>query len=175
MFKKQWSAFLLAFVLPVVGVYAWWGGFATAHVERTEAGPYRYAYLDYQGPLNDMRKTQKQVLMAFVDARIVEGDTLTVLLTDPRHSAGKIRAQVGYTLAASAALPQGLKEGRIARRLVLLTRVQASILLGPSKAYQALSDYLKPGGSDISMPTVEVFHPAKSISEIGEFTLEMNR
>jgi hypothetical protein len=175
MFKKQWPAFLLAFVLPVVGVYAWWGGFATAHVSSTEAGPYRFAYLDYDGPLNDMRKTQKQALLAFTDARVTEGDNLTVLLTDPRSGNGKVRAQVGYTLAADAALPRGLKEGRIARRPVLMTRVHASFLIGPSKAYQALADYQKARASDIRMPTVEIFHPAKSVNGIGEFTLEMDR
>lgn len=175
MFKKQWPAFLLAFVLPVVLVYAWWGGFRTADVRETEAGPYRYAYLDYEGPISNMRKTQRAVSQAFVKSQVSVGDTFTVVLTDPRSAGGKVRAQVGYTLAADARLPAGLKEGSIARRAVLAVSLQAAILLAPSKAYQALHEYLQRQGSDIRMPTVEIYRPAAKPSQMGVFTLEMQR
>ena len=175
-FKKQWPAFLLAFVLPIVLVYAWWGGFRTAEVTQVEAGPYRYAYLDYEGPISAMRKTHRAVLQAFVNARVQEGDTLTVILTDPRKNRGKVRAQVGYTLASGLPLPKGLKEGFIPRRPVTSARIQAAILLAPSKAYQALYDALKrQGAADITMPTVEIYRPAQTVSAIGVFTLEMDR
>ena len=163
-FKKQWPAFLLAFVLPIVLVYAWWGGFRTAEVTQANAGPYRYGYLDYDGPISAMRKTHRAVLQAFVNARVQEGDTLTVLLTDPRMNHGKVRAQVGYTLDPRLPLPKGLKEGVIPRRPVMMVRVQAAILLAPSKAYQALYDSLKNQGTpNITMPTVEIYRPAKKV------------
>ena len=174
-FKKQWPGFLLAFVLPILLIYGWWGGFRAASVSQTEAGPYRFAYLDYEGPINAMRKTHKAVLQAFVKSRVQEGDTLTVLLSDPRNSSAKVRAQVGYTLSPDALLPQGLKEGLIARRPVLAVNVQAAILLAPSKAYQALHEHLQLQGSDIRMPTVEIYRPANTVSQVGVFTLEMNR
>ena len=175
MFKKQWLAFVLAFVVPILLVYGWWGGFRSASITQAEAGPYRYAYLDYEGPISAMRKTQKQVLQAFVLSRVPEGDTLTVLLSDPRQGHGKVRAQVGYTLAPSASVPQGLKQGVIARRPVLLVSVHAAILLAPSKAYQALYNYMQLQAHDINMPTVEIYRPGAKVSEIGVFTLEMNR
>ena len=175
MFRKQWPAFLLAFVLPILLVFWWWGGFNSASLTETEAGPYRYAYLDYEGPINAMRKTQKMVLEAFVKSRVIEGDTLTVILSDPRSASGKVRAQVGYTLVPAAALPEGLKEGTIPRRPVLSASVQAAILLAPSKAYQAVHDYLEPQRRDITLPTVEIYRPAGRISRAGVFTLEMNR
>ena len=175
MFKKQWPAFLLAFVLPIVLVYAWWGGFRAASVTETQAGPYRYAYLDYEGPISDMRKTQRAVSQAFAKSRVVEGDTITILLTDPRSASGKVRAQVGYTLATDAAIPLGLKEGHIAARPVTSATVQAAILLAPSKAYQALHQHLQAQSHDISMPTVEIYRPAAKVSEVGVFTLEMQR
>lgn len=175
MFKKQWPAFLLAFVLPLVLVYGWWGGFNSAHITRTESGPYRYAYLDYEGPISGMRKTQKQVLQAFVRARTAEGDTITVLLTDPRNPGGKVRAHVGYLLASTAPVPQGLTGRTIPRRLIVAAKVRAAILLAPSKAYKALHDYLQTRGEAIRMPTVEIFRPGARVTEMGEFTLEMNR
>jgi len=174
-FRKQWPVFLLAFVLPILLVYGWWGGFRTASVTLGEAGPYRYAYLDYSGPISAMRKTQKMVLQAFVQSRIQEGDTFTVLLSDPRSQSGQVRAQVGYTLAPGAALPKGLKEGVIARRPVLMASVRAAILLAPSKAYQALYEHLQQQAHDIKMPTVEIYRPAETVSEVGVFTLEMQR
>lgn len=175
MFKKQWPAFVLAFVLPLLAVFWWWGGFNAASVAETAAGPYRYAYLDYQGPISNMRKSQRAVLAKFTAAGVEAGDTISVILTDPRAAHGKVRAHVGYTLAASAPVPDGLKEGRIARRPVYAVQAHAAILLAPSKAYQALSNALEPQGKAITMPTVELYRPAGQASRIGTFTLEMNR
>jgi hypothetical protein len=174
-FKKQWPAFLLAFVLPLLAVFWWWGGFSAVSVSETEAGPYRYAYLDYEGPISNMRKTLGTALGKFNAAGVEAGDTISVILTDPRAAHGKVRAQLGYTLAETAAIPQGLKEGRIERRPVYAAQVQAAVLLAPSKAYQALADTLEAKGKTLAMPTVELYRPAGQASRIGTFTLEMNR
>lgn len=174
-FKKQWPAFLLAFVLPLLGVFWWWGGFATVSVSEVEAGPYRYAYLEYDGPLNNMRKTQRRALDEFNGSKIPAGDTITVLFTDPRADNGKVRAHVGYRLGETAAVPNGLKEGRIERRPVTRAQVQAVVLLAPSKAYQAVADYLDTQGRQIVMPTVELYRPGGEADRIGTFTLEINR
>lgn len=175
MFKKQWPAFLLAFVLPLLAVFIWWGGFASVDVSETEAGPYRYAYLDYEGEISNMRKTQRAALQRFEAAGVEAGDTISVILTDPRENRGKVRAQLGYLLADAAALPEGLKEGRIERRPVYQAQVKAAVLLAPSKAYQVLSDTLEPRGQRIVMPTVELYRPSGTRGRMGVFTLEMNR
>lgn len=175
MFRKQWPAFLLAFVVPLLAVFWWWGGFSPVSVSETEAGPYRYAYLDYEGPISNVRKTHRAALDKFTAARVEAGDTISVILTDPRASHGKVRAQLGYTLADNAPLPAGLKEGRIERRPVYSAEVQAAVLLAPSKAYQALSDRLAASGRNLVMPTVERYRPAGQVGRIGTFTLEMNR
>jgi len=174
-FKKQWPAFVLAFVLPLLAVFWWWGGFNAVSVTETEAGPYRYAYLDYEGPISNMRKTQRTALGKFEVAKVEAGDTISVILTDPRAANGKVKAQLGYTLSDTATVPEGLKEGRIERRPVYPAQVQAAVLLAPSKAYQALADTLKPQGKSIVMPTVELYRPAGQADRIGVFTLEMNR
>ncbi len=175
MLKKQWPAFLLAFVLPLVAVFWWWGGFNAVSVSETEAGPYRYAYLDYEGPISNMRKTQRQALAAFDAAKVPAGDTINVILTDPRAANGKVRAQLGYLLAEDAPLPEGLTEGRIERRPVVSAQVHAAVLLAPSKAYQALADAMEARGQAITMPTVELYRPGGQKYRIGNFTLEMNR
>jgi len=174
-FKKQWPAFVLAFVLPLLAVFWWWGGFNAVSVTETEAGPYRYAYLDYEGPISNMRKSQRAVLEQFTVAKVAAGDTINVILTDPRAANGKVRAHLGYILGDAAAVPAGLKEGRIARRPVYAAAVQAAVLLAPSKTYQALSDTLASQGKTITMPTVELTRPAGQANRIGTFTLEMNR
>ncbi|MFP5410302.1 MAG: hypothetical protein ACLGG6_04940 [Gammaproteobacteria bacterium] len=175
MFKKQWPAFLLAFVLPLLAVFVWWGGFASVAVTETEAGPYRYAYLDYEGDINNMRKTQRAALRMFEAAGVAAGDTVSVILTDPRATRGKVKAQLGYLLDETAALPQGLLEGRIERRPVFQAQVQAAVLLAPSKAYQALSDSLDARDRALVMPTVELYRPSGTPGRMGTFTLEMNR
>jgi hypothetical protein len=174
-FKKQWPAFMLAFVLPLLAVFWWWGGFNSVNINETEAGPYRYAYLDYDGPISNVRKSHRTALDRFTASKVAAGDTISVILTDPRAANGKVRAQLGYTLADSAPIPEGLKEGRIERRPVYAAQVQAAVLLAPSKAYQALSDTLASRGRALVMPTVELYRPAGQANRIGIFTLEMNR
>lgn len=175
MFRKQWPAFLLAFVLPLLAVFSWWGGFATVEVSETEAGPYRYAYLDYEGEISNLRKTQRAAFRQFEAAGVEAGDSINVILTDPRQNRGRVKAQIGYLLGDTAAVPDGLKEGRIARRPVYQAKVQAAVLLAPSKAYQALSDTLASRGQRIAMPTVEIYRPSGSRGRMGTLTLEMNR
>ena len=175
MFKKQWPAFVLAFILPLLAVFWWWGGFSAVSVSEIEAGPYRYAYIEYEGPISNMRKSQGKVLNKFDLAKVEAGDTFSLILSDPRAANGKVRAHVGYTLSETAAIPEGLKEGRIARRPVYSAQVQAVVLLAPSKTYQALSDRLASQGKTISMPTVELYRPAGKDNRIGRFTLDMNR
>jgi len=174
-FKKQWPAFVLAFIVPLLAVFWWWGGFNSVSVTETEAGPYRYAYLDYEGPISNMRKTQRKVLDEFNAAKVEAGDTISVILTDPRAASGKVSAQLGYVLADDAPLPDRLKEGHIERRPVFAAQVNAVVLLAPSKAYQALSDTLEARAQSIIMPTVELYRPAGQATQIGTFTLEMNR
>lgn len=174
-FKKQWPAFLLAFVLPLLAVFWWWGGFSSVSVSETEAGPYRYAYIDYEGPISNMRKSQRTALDKFTVAKVAAGDTISVILTDPRAANGKVRAQLGYTLAVNAPVPAGMKEGRIERRAVYAAHVQAATLLAPSKTYLALSETLESKGKTLVMPTVELYRPAGQASRIGTFTLEMDR
>ena len=175
MLKKQWPAFVLAFVLPLLAVFWWWGGFNAVNVTETEAGPYHFAYLDYDGPISNMRKTQRAAMNKFKAANVEAGDTISVILTDPRATHGKVRAQLGYILAEAAPVPEGLKEGRIERRPVYSAQVQAAVLLAPSKAYQTLADTLEPNGHALVMPTVELYRPAGQANRIGTFTLEMNR
>ncbi len=175
MLRKQWPAFVLAFILPLLAVFWWWGGFRSVSVVETEAGPYRYAYLDYAGPISNMRSSQRKVLEKFTAAGVPAGDTISVILSDPRADNGKVRAHLGYVLADNAPIPEGLQEGRIAQRPVYAAQVQAAVLLAPSKAYQALSDTLEPHGKKILMPTVELYRPADQPSQIGTFTLEMDR
>lgn len=173
--RKQWPAFLLAFVLPILLVFWWWGGFNRVQVSETEAGPHRYAYLEYEGPISNMRKKQREVFRRFEQAGQEPGDPINLILTDPRSGDGKVRAHVGYLLQDNAAVPEGMQEGRVPRRPVYAASVQAAVLLAPSKAYQALHDTLQSSGREIVMPTVEIYRPGDSVSRIGTFTLEMDR
>jgi len=174
--KQQWPVILLAFVVPIFLVFWWWGGFSPVEITEGEAGPYRIAYLVHEGDVADVRKTQKTVFDALEQAGIEPGDNVVVLQTDPRTTpkAGQ-RAKVGYTLGLEDKVPPGLNEEIIPRRRVLMAKVHAGILIAPSKAYQALYDYLKPSGQDIRMPAVEIYRAGDSVSKMGELTVEMER
>jgi DNA gyrase inhibitor GyrI len=174
LFKKQWPAFVLAFMLPLLAVYWWWGGFNSATVTETESGPHLYAYLEHEGDLGKLPKTQARVYALLEQAGIEPGDTITVLLTDPRKTAKDAqRARTGYRIPVDAKLPNELMSGIIPRRKVVAAKVRAAVMLAPSKAYQALADYLEPSGRDISLPAVEIYRPSGTPTRVGELTVEI--
>lgn len=174
MIRKQWPAFILAFVLPLLAIYWWWGGFNKVAVAEIESGPHFYAYLEHEGDLGKLPKTQAQVFALLEQAGIAPGDTITVLLTDPRKSAkSEQRAKTGYRVPLDAKLPKQLRSEVIPRRRVYAATVQAAVALAPSKAYQALADYLEPGGRDITLPAVEIYRPSGTPSRVGVLTVEI--
>lgn len=174
--KKSWLPILLAFVLPVILVYAWWGGFNSVRIEQGERGPYTYAYLAHTGSYATLPDTQYQVLQALRAQGITPGESINVLFDDPRHVPPKqLRANTGYTVQSGDIIRAPLQRGEIPRRAVLLARVKAAERFAPSKTYQALYDYLKAQHRDITMPTVELYATPTEIYRVGEFTVEMQQ
>lgn len=174
MIRKQWPAFILAFALPLLAVYWWWGGFNAATVNETESGPHTFAYLEHQGDLGKLPKTQARVFVLLEQAGVEAGDTITVLLTDPRKTAKTGQhARTGYRIPVDAKLPKELMRETIPRRKVLAAKVHAAVALAPSKAYQALADYLGPSGQDITLPAVEIYRPSGTPTRVGELTVEI--
>lgn len=174
MIRKQWPAFVLAFVLPLLLVYWWWGGFSKVAVTETESGPHFYAYLEHVGDLGKLPKTQARVFALLEQAGITPGDTITVLLTDPRKTPkSEQRAKTGYSVPLDAKLPRELMSEAIPRRKVLSATVRAVVTLAPSKAYQALADRLAPSGHDITLPAVEIYRPSGTPVRVGELTVEI--
>jgi len=172
--RKQWPVFVLAFVLPLLAVYWWWGGFNKVTVAELESGPHFYAYLEHGGELGKLPKTQARVFALLEQAGITPGDTITVLLTDPRKTAKDAqRAKTGYRVPLDAKLPRELMSEAIPRRRVMAATVQAAVALAPSKAYQALADQLAPSGHDITLPAVEIYRPSGTASRVGELTVEI--
>lgn len=174
MIKKNWLAFALAFVLPIVLVFWWWGGFNRATVEETVLGPYHYVYAEHIGSYGKLPDIQIKVANALRAQGISPGVPITVLYDDPRVTPKREqRARVGYLLPSGVHVKAPLLVDDIPARPVLAARVQASLLLAPSIAYQALHNYLKPNGRDIRMPTVEIYVPGTSIREMGVLTVQM--
>lgn len=174
MIKKNWPAFVLAFVLPIVFVFWWWGGFNSATVQQAQRGPYHYVYAEHVGAYGKIPDIQQKVAEALRAQGITPGSPITVLYDDPRVTRkSEQRARVGYLLPSGVSVKPPLQVDDIPVRPVLEARVQASLLLAPGMAYQALHDHLKPQGRDIRMPTVEIYAPGKSISEMGVLTVEM--
>lgn len=172
---KTWLPILFAFVLPLLLVYSWWGGFASVQIERSERGPYTYAYFEHSGSLSKLPDTQQKVWRELNEQGIVPGHSINVLFDDPRRVAsGKLRAHTGYLIQANEPIRAPLLRGEISKRAVLMGRVQAAALLAPSKTYQALHDHLKTQNRDIAMPAVELYESSQDVSRVGVFTVEIN-
>lgn len=174
MLLKRIAPFLLAFVLPLILAYAWWGGFNPVDIREEIRGPYYYAYLDHSGDYAKLPEAQEQALSALRAQNIPHGHAINVLYSNPDVVARPDRrARSGYLLAEGTPVAVPLKVDVIPARKVLRARVQASYLLAPSRAYQALDSHLQSAGRGIIMPTVEIYEHARGSLSMGILTVEM--
>jgi hypothetical protein len=174
---KKWLPFLTAFVLPIALIYAWWGGFNPVRITDNQIrGPYLYAYLEQKGDYSKLPDLQGKAGKALVDQGIAPGRPITVLYSDPdRVAMGERMSRTGFLLPADVQVRPPLKQDMIAARPVVLAQVQTAIMLAPSRAYQALNDYLKARHETIRMPTVEIYYGASSVFHNGTLSVEMPR
>lgn len=170
---KRFLPFLLAFLLPVLGIYAWWGGFNQVRIQSGVRGPYVYAYLESTGDYSKVPEAQSRA-RAELDAQgIAMGHAITVLLSNPEVvNVNERRARAGYLVPAGAQVREPLKLDYIGERSVVMAQVEAGALLAPSRAYQALDGFLQKQGKGIRMPTVEIYESSGVPWRMGVLTVE---
>ena len=174
MILKRLVPFLVAFVLPIVAIYAWWGGFNPVRIQSEMRGPYTYAYLEQTGDYSKLTDRQQEARRALVAQGIEPGHAITVLFSNPDvANVNERKGRTGYLIPAGAQVREPLQQDHIAARRVLAARVQAGALLAPSRAYQALDRHLQAQGRGIRMPTVEIYAPSGSVLEMGSLIVEM--
>lgn len=166
--KKQWLPFLLAFVMPLILTYWWWGGFNQASFKIDRRGPYHFAYMSQQGDYSKLPEKQQEVLGRLRQQGVTAGTPVTLLLKDPRVTPKRDwSAQVGYLVDAQARVSEPLALGDVPAREVLVVQVKARLLLAPGKAYAALIEYLDEHQMKFNLPTVELYQD-------GVLTVEMS-
>lgn len=172
---KKFLPFLLAFVLPLVLIYAWWGGFNPVLIQETTAGPYTYVYLEQKGDYSKLPDLAAEVRKELAAAKLTPGNPITVLYSNPDVvDVGERLARTGFLVPAGSPVRPPLQVDNLPARRVLAARVQAGNLLAPSRAYLALDRYLQARGQGIRMPTVEFYEPSDSPLRMGRLTVEMN-
>lgn len=172
---KKLLPFLLAFVLPLLLIYAWWGGFNPVEIEETTAGPYTYAYLEQRGDYAKLPELAAKARQALAAAGIEAGSPITVLYSNPDLVDARDRiGRAGFLVAADSRVEEPLRIDHIPARRVLAVKVRAGSLLAPSRAYLALDRYLQARGRGIRMPTVERYAPSDSPLRMGVLTVEMD-
>lgn len=172
---KRFLPFLLAFVLPLLAIYAWWGGFNRVEILPGQVrGPYTYAYVEHLGDYAKLPDQQAKVEKALLGAGIQPGQGITVLYSNPDVvKMADRRARIGYLVPAGSQVRDPLRIDTIPSRPVLVARVRAAVLLAPSRAYQALDGYLQGRGTGIRMPTVEIYEAADMPFRMGRLSVEM--
>lgn len=173
---KRFLPVLLAFVLPILLVYAWWGGFNPVDIRTEVRGPYVYAYLEHTGDYAKLPKMLEGLREQLKAQGITPGLPITVLYSDPAVVAKSERqARIGCLVPAGTVVKAPMQVDRIPARSVLVAEVQAGMLLAPSRAYQALGNHLEPLGKAIRMPTVELYAASDNVMEMGVLTVEMEQ
>ena len=167
--KKQWLYFLIAFALPLVGIFWWVGGFASVEIETGQTrGPYHYAYLEHSGDYAKLPDRQLQALQALQGQGIEHGAAVTLMRNDPRTtSRDKLSAQTGYLVAPGVSVREPLKLADVPARQVVVAHVRAHPRLAAGKVYAALLKYLDQHGMKLKLPTLEIY-------QNNELTVEMD-
>ncbi|MBI5937815.1 MAG: GyrI-like domain-containing protein [Betaproteobacteria bacterium] len=171
---KRYLPFLFAFVLPIVLVYAWWGGFNAVDIRTETRGPYTYAYIEYTGDYAKLPSKLEEVRRQLKAQGIEPGLPITVLYSDPAVVAkSERRARIGCLVPPGTAVKAPMRIDAISSRPVLVAEVRAGMLIAPSRAYQALGNHLAEQDKAIRMPTVELYAASDSVLEMGVLTVEM--
>ncbi len=158
--NKQWPYFLLAFALPLLLVFWWWGAFSKPTVDTLSRPALRYAYLVSEGDYSKVDERQREVLDLLKQQGIAAGKPITLILDDPRTTPGSKRhAQAGIQIAENApALKAPLLDGRLPERRALVVAARAHPFLAYGKAYGALLDALKERNMTLRLPVAETTH-----------------
>jgi len=173
---KKFLPFLLAFVLPIVAIYAWWGGFSPVDIREGMRGPYTYAYLEHTGDYSKLPEVAEEARGLLKDSKVAYGLPISILYSNPDLvDVGKRRSRTGYLVEVGVKVRAPLRIDSVPTRPVLIAQVQAGRLLAPSRAYPALSRYLQARGGGIRMPTVEIYEPSGTPLRMGMLTVEMPR
>lgn len=156
--KKSWISFLVAFALPVLGVFAWWGLFSSPKVEVAERGPYRYAYLEAEGPYSKLGAKRGEVDKMLREQGIEPGSAIALIFDDPRTTeTDKRRARTGFVIGEHAAPKEPLKTDILPKRKVASASIKAHPVFAYGKAYGALLDFTKQHDMTLHLPTVELY------------------
>lgn len=156
--KKQWFNFLLAFLLPTLGILWWWGLFSTPTVEITESGPYRYAYLGAEGPYSKLVERRGEVEGVLRQQGVELKRSVTIIFDDPRTTAtDQRRARTGFIIDEQLVPRAPLEVDTVPRQRVIRASIKAHPVFAYGKAYGALLDYTRKHNMALHLPTVELY------------------
>jgi len=157
--NKQWPYFILAFVLPILVVFWWWGAFSTPDVQTLQRPALRYAYLVSEGDYSKVEDKQREVGDMLKQQGIEAGQAITLIEDDPRNTpAAKRRAQAGVVISAQANPKTPLLVGDLPERRALIVSAKGHPFFVYGKAYGALLNYLDQHGMKLQLPVAESTH-----------------
>ncbi|HEY3327936.1 MAG TPA: GyrI-like domain-containing protein [Novimethylophilus sp.] len=153
---KQWPYFLLAFLLPLLAVFWWWGAFAAPEIKISPRKMVHYAYLVSAGDYSKVEERQREVRDLLKQQAIAAGQSLTLIENDPRTTpAARRKAQAGVVISGDAQPKVPLLEGTLPERDALVVSARGHPFFVYGKAYGALLDYLKQHGMALRLPVAE--------------------
>lgn len=157
--NKQWPYFLLAFVLPILVVFWWWGAFSTPDIQTLPRTALRYAYLVSEGDYSKVEDKQREVRDLLKQQNIGGGQAITLIEDDPRTTpVGQRHAQAGIVISAQVHPAPPLLEGNLPARQALVISARGHPFFVYGKAYGALLDDLKQHDTKLQLPVAETVH-----------------
>lgn len=157
--NKQWPYFLLAFVLPLLVVFWWWGAFSTPEIKVEQRNALRYAYLVSEGDYSKAEDKQHEVADLLKQQKITAGQAITLIEDDPRKTPSTQRhARAGIVIDANAQPAAPLLVGDLPQRQAVVVSARGHPFIVYGKAYGALLSYLDTHGLALELPVAETAH-----------------
>ncbi len=153
---KQWPYFLLAFLLPILAAFWWWGTFAVPEVKVLQRSAVQYAYLISQGDYSKAADRQHEVGELLERQGIKAGAPITLIETDPRTTpATQRKARAGIQVASDAQPQPPLLHAVLPEGQALAVSARGHPFFVYGKAYGTLLAYLAEHGKQMNLPIAE--------------------
>jgi hypothetical protein len=160
----------MALILILVGYLAYLGMFNPLTVTMQEMGPYTIAYERYVGPYQNTGPIFDKVYKELTALGITTTNGIGIYYDNPQNTPSyKLRSDCGVIMAKKdlSKLKGNLKVQEIKKSLCVVTEFpiknMLSYMIGPMKAYPALSGFANKGKLNFSGPMFEIYNMQKDV------------
>ncbi len=159
---------VIVFILFIALIIATWtmGMFSPVTISDQNRGPYYAVTLAHTGPYRGINE-KIEIVSQMLEKRQIEHSVACGIFFDDSSviPVESLRSEGGFLITDSIAVDSTFIFKKISKRFVVVASIEANPALAGFKTYPALNDWIKenPYHEDLSLPTIELYHPDEII------------